>query len=79
MQVPLYSGVLNEIGEVDEDFEVPRVCSTEPYILRGYMDSWPAMRSERWQRYQTTTQSMAGRRSHPIRKPASCTVVVELI
>ena len=48
---PVFS-VLNEIGEVDEDFEVPKDASTEPYILRGYMDSWSAMRSERWQRYK---------------------------
>lgn len=48
---PIFS-VLNEIGEVNEDFEVPEEAYMEPFILRDRMDSWPAMRSERWQRYK---------------------------
>jgi len=48
---PVFS-VLNELGELYEGFEVPAERAGKPYILRGYMDTWPAMRSERWQRYK---------------------------
>ena len=62
----LLFSVLNEIGEVDEDFEVPKDASTEPY-LRGYMDLVGHAKRE----ITVQASEVYGRKAiSPIHKPA---------
>jgi tetratricopeptide (TPR) repeat protein len=43
---------LDELGEPDDSFTVSDEMQSRPFVIQGLMDTWPATRSDRWQRYK---------------------------
>ena len=43
---------MDDFEEIDEKFDIPAEMLSQPFVIEGLMESWPAMHSDKWQRYK---------------------------